>query len=144
MVSLREITRENHIECLKLKVGPGQEGFVASNAVSLAQSKFYPNAKPQAIYADDTMVGFLMTCVDEEDDNYWIWRLMVDARHQSKGYGREAMKLALEAIRADKARSKVLLSIEPENKAAEKLYLDLGFRHTGKVVDGEAVMQLDY
>lgn len=144
MVTLREITKENHIECIRLKVKPDQESFVASNAVSLAQSKFYPEACPLAIYSDDTMVGFVMHTVQPEDDNHWIWRFMVDARYQSKGYGREALKQLIALIKLDKARNKIRLSCVPENKASEKLYLDLGFQHTGVMYDGEAVMELSY
>ena len=33
------------------------------------------------------------------DSNYNLWRFMIDKRYQKKGYGREAMKLALEFIK---------------------------------------------
>ena len=42
MILLREITRDNYMDCLRLKVKPEQLSFVASNAVSLAQSKYEP------------------------------------------------------------------------------------------------------
>jgi diamine N-acetyltransferase len=144
MITLREITRDNYLECLRLKVAPEQEGFVASNAISLAQSKYHPETVPLAIYHDETMVGFIMYCIDSDDDSYWIWRLMVDARYQSKGYGTQAMKQVIERITADKSRNKVFISFEPENSNAERLYAGLGFVHTGEIMRGEAVMRLDY
>jgi len=65
-VILRDVTKENWQECIKLRLAPGQEHFVASNVYSLAESKFMPTFIPQAIYAnqdgtgDDTMVEFVM------------------------------------------------------------------------------------
>jgi diamine N-acetyltransferase len=71
---------------------------VASNLYSLAESKFQSNMKPLAIYHDEVMVGFLMYGIDPDDDNYWVYRLMVDREFQRKGYGKGAMKLLLEHL----------------------------------------------
>ena len=54
---------------------------------------------------------------------------MIDKRHQGKGYGREALRLALEFIRtfpAGKAEY-CWLSYEPDNEVAKNLYLSFGF-----------------
>jgi diamine N-acetyltransferase len=65
-VILRDVTKENWQECVRLQLAPEQEGFVSSNAYSLAESKFMPTFVPQAIYARDEatgagrMVGFIM------------------------------------------------------------------------------------
>lgn len=144
MVQLKEIDKDNYMQCLKLKVKQDQNSFVASNAVSLAQSKYHEDSFPLAIYSDDVMVGFLMHCIDADDNNHWIWRLMIDEGHQGKGYGKEAMKQVMENIKKDKTRNKILLSFEPENKNAERLYTSLGFIATGEINEGEAVMQYDY
>ena len=140
MVTLREITKDNFWECIGLKVEKGQEHFVAPNAVSLAESKYYPEYVPLAIYDDENMVGFLMHGVDPEDGAPWIIRLMIDRRYQRRGYASAAMEQALAALAGKGDRT--LLSLEPENTGAEALYLRLGFRHTGRVEDGEAVMEL--
>ena len=144
MIILREVTRDNYVECLELKVRPDQASFVASNAYSLAESKFFADCYPRAIYNDDVMVGFIMYGIDSDDGNYWVARLMIDERYQSHGYGAEAMKQAMAAITCDKTHSKILISFEPENTHAEKLYTRLGFQHTGRVIEGELVMQYDY
>lgn len=92
LITLREITKENLREAARLNVAPGQENFVAPNAYSVAQSKFYPTWAPLAIYAEDTMVGFLMYGRDEDgDQDYWLIRLMVDKQYPRRGYGRLAM-----------------------------------------------------
>jgi diamine N-acetyltransferase len=144
MLNLREINRENYMECLRLTVAPAQRDFVASNAFSLAQAKYHPQCVPLAIYSDDVMVGFVMYCIDSDDDNYWVWRLMVDERHQRRGYGRRAMELVINRISEDKTRNQVLISFRPDNKVAENLYNSLGFVHTGRMIDGEVVVQLSW
>ena len=52
-VTLREITSETVRAVTKLAVHPSQVGFVASNAVSLAEALFSSEAWYRAIYADD-------------------------------------------------------------------------------------------
>ena len=61
MVELRKITEENFEECLNLNIAENQKEFVSSNAHSLAQAWiYYDTAFPFAVYANNTMVGFIM------------------------------------------------------------------------------------
>ncbi len=59
-ISLREITRETLDAVLTLRVTPEQEGYVSSNAWSIAEAHFKEEAWFRAIYADDIPVGFLI------------------------------------------------------------------------------------
>ncbi|MBO4284559.1 MAG: GNAT family N-acetyltransferase [Clostridia bacterium] len=144
-VTLVKVTPENLIPLVQLTVTDPQKNFVASNTFSLAEA--YANvsngrfAQPFGIYADGDPVGFLMIGYDvpdeEEDrikypfvnDSYLIWRLMIDKYHQGKGYGKEAMRLALEYIRTFPCGKSDLcwLSYEPENEIAKNLYASFGF-----------------
>jgi diamine N-acetyltransferase len=141
-ISLQEITRDNWERCVRLKVTPEQEHFVASNAISLAQSKYEPEYIPLAVYGDNEMIGFLMYGQDRNDGKYWIARVMVDHRQQGKGYGRTAMQLLLERIQAMPDCDEILISYEPENEVARRLYASFGFRETGEIIEGEAVARL--
>jgi diamine N-acetyltransferase len=145
-VSLREITRENYRECLRLRVTPEQERFVASNAVSLAEAKYELELEPLAIFAGERMVGFVMygasTEGDMADGAHWIHRLMVDVAHQQHGYGRTALRLVLDRLRADLACREIAISWVPSNDVAERLYLSLGFIKTGEILWGERVGRL--
>ena len=87
-VSLREITADTVREVCRLRVAPGQEGFVAPVAESIAEAYFSPLAWFRAVYAGDTPVGFVMLEDDAASRQYFLWRLLIDARHQGKGYGR--------------------------------------------------------
>ena len=150
MVTLKEITTENFWEVISLKVRDDQKNFVASNAVSIAQSKVMPECIPLAIYNDDALVGFLMYCIDREDNNYWIYRLMIDTKFQSKGFGKKAMEIIIAKIKEDKSKNKIVTSAEPENSVAKKLYKKLGFKLTRELTgdpgddDREEIMELEY
>ena len=93
MVTLREITKENLDEVLALEVLEHQEAFVSSTAASLAQAYVYKEtAFPFAIYADDTVVGFIMLGYYEARDQYTLWKFLIDKKYQNKGYGKEALQ----------------------------------------------------
>ena len=144
MITLREINRSNFDAVLDLSVSNEQKHFVASNLYSMAQAKACPECIPLAIYDEESLVGFLMYCMDEDDKEYWIYRLMIDQKYQRLGYGRKAMKCVLSKISEDKQHNKVYISFEPENIAAKTLYEELGFQPDGRFVDGEIVYCLSY
>ena len=144
MLRLVEIDRYNFRSVLNLSVFPEQETLVASNEYSLAQAYAQPECVPLGLYIGNTPVGFAMYCLDPEDRQYWIDRLMIDRNHQRKGYGREAMRLLISRIRAlaDERHTYVYISFEHENSAAKSLYESLGFVPDGREIDGETVYRL--
>ena len=144
MITLKEIDRGNFFDVIKLGVDDEQKGFVATNVFSLAQAKAFPECVPLAIYEDEVLVGFTMYCMDQEDHEYWIYRLMIDTKHQSKGYGKAAMEKLIERIQDDKQHRVIYISFEPENMRAQQLYEKLGFEVDGRVIDGEIVYKLEY
>ena len=153
-IRLVKVNPENFDELIDLEVDKSQEDYVADNSYSLAEA--YANiaagryAQPFGIYDGEVPVGFLMigyNIADEEDDyrkyplikdNYLIWRFMIDKNHQGKGYGRAAMKLALEFIRTfPRGKAEYCwLSYEPENEAARKLYRSFGFVEAAEMPEG--------
>jgi diamine N-acetyltransferase len=145
MLSLVEIDRHNYLSILDLSVSEEQRSFVASNMYSLAQAFVQPECVPLALYAENKPVGFAMYCIDESDREYWIYRLMIDQRHQRRGYGRAAMLLLIDRIRSemDEERHRIFISFEPENETAKSLYESLGFEPDGRVEYGEIVYRLD-
>ena len=141
--TLRAVTRDTLGAVVALAVTDGQQGFVAPNVFSLAQAAVMPEMVPRAVYADETLVGFVMYGFDADEDAYCISRLMIDRAYQGKGYGRQAMALALADIRARAPKRDVCyISFEPHNTAARALYESLGFAPDGRVEDGELVYRL--
>lgn len=144
MLHLVDIDRYNYLSVLDLAVSAEQKSFVASNQYSLAQAYAQPECVPLALYAENKPVGFAMYCLDEEDHQYWIYRLMIDQRYQGVGYGREAMHLLIDRIRglSDEEHDRIYISFEPENEIAKSLYEGLGFVPDGRVIYGEIVYVL--
>jgi len=141
-ISLREIDSDNFQQCINLRVAEGQEKFVASNVTSIAQSKIYPASLPFAVYAGEEMVGFVMYGFDTDDNKFYLGRLMIDARHQGKGYGKAATLEVIERMKKIEECQEIYLSFVPENQGAEKLYASVGFERTGETSkSGEVIMR---
>jgi diamine N-acetyltransferase len=142
-VSLREVDEYNFWQCINLKVADEQTNFVAPNVRSIAESKVFPYLVPQAIYADEELIGFALYGRDLESGNYWIVRLMIDEKFQGKGYGKAATLGLIEKIRRLPDSGDIYLSFVPGNAGAEKLYRSVGFERTGETdADGEVIMRL--
>lgn len=160
MLHLEKITPANVWDVIDLKVKKHQKNFVASNDISIVQAYSAAEtgcvAMPFAICNEKRPVGFLMigfneaVLYDYDDEcdapeilknNYSIWRFMIDKRYQGRGYGREAMKLALDFVRTFPCGKAdyCSLSYEPENEVAAKLYHSFGFKENGEM-DGDEIV----
>jgi len=145
LISLRVITVENWRECVALQVADGQEDFVTPNVLSLAQSKFEVSRVPLAVYAEETMVGFVMYNQRPlKDGSYRLSRLMVDRRYQGHGYGRATVVAVLARMRQIPGCTEILLEYAPTNIAAARLYASLGFEAFGKTEYGIVDGKVDY
>ena len=161
MIHLEKIDYRNVWDIIGLEVTEPQEEFVASNRISLVQAYSVRDSETKAfpfgIYDDDTPVGFLMIGFNEaatyDDDeeppkalerNYSLWRLMIDRKYQKRGFGIEAIRLALAFIRTWPCGQAeyCALSYEPENEVAKKLYASFGFVENGEMDDDEIVAVL--
>jgi diamine N-acetyltransferase len=146
VVTLQEITQENLDDILNLKVTSKQENFVASNARSLAQALFYQEVTwYRAIYADETPVGFVMLEDDPVNSSYFLWRFMIDARFQKRGFGRQALKLAIEYAKTRPGAKALFTSCVSGDGSPGKFYAKMGFIYTGEMdEDGEQIMQYKF
>ena len=96
----------------------------------------------RAIYAGDEPVG--LVCLVPKGEEVYVARLIVDFRHQGRGYGKEAIRLVLAHARSLPGCNRVRLSHVPSNGRVARFYERFGFRHTGVVdEDGELEMLLD-
>ena len=144
-IRLEEVTRENLRAVCLLKVSPEQEDFVMPNSVSIAQSKYWPDYHPRAIYRDDLPVGFAMYSLLEPEakpDEFSITRLMIDQRWQREGIGRKALELTIKEIRRRSPTARILIYYEPENFVAKRLYAEFGFVEVDVDEDGEVIAEL--
>ncbi len=146
-ISLREITADTVRAVVMLSVAESQKGFVASNAISLAQALFAPEAWYRAIYKAEELVGFVMLedeslrAAPPEKPTIGVWRFMIDERFQGQGIGRAALLLVIAHARSKGIFEKLELSYVPGPGCPEPFYLGLGFRHTGRVDEGEVILE---
>lgn len=141
-IQFKDINKENWIQCIFLTTDKENkhslcEEFVASNALSLAQSKVEKGWITKAIYDEDKMIGFTMYGYCHEDNFYEICRLMIDYKYQGKGYGKVALGKIIEEMKRFKDCNKIFLSFDPENEIGKHLYETFGFKDTGKIIDDE-------
>jgi diamine N-acetyltransferase len=144
MVTLREITGETVVQICNLSdtLPEQQQKMVAPNAHSIAQAHFEEKAWFRAIYADETPVGFIMLYDDADGPKYFLWRLMIAAPYQGKGYGRRAIEQLVAYVRTRPGAAELLASYVPIEGGPEGFYRKLGFEPTGQIMDHEIVMRL--
>jgi len=142
-VVLEPVGKGNRAAILTLELLPQQQGFVASNAESLAEARHDDEAIARAVVAAGRVVGFLMYSAPDDDDEAIIYRFMIDRREQGKGLGRAAVAMALDEIRRLEHISRVSICYEPENEAARRLYARFGFVEQGLDEDDEMIAVLE-
>ena len=150
-IVLRELTAANREEVLALKLAPGQDRFVSSVADSLQEAKEHPHANPwyRAVYAGEEPVGFVMLswdCVPDPPEiigPWFLWKLLIDERHQRRGYGRDVVRLVADLLREQGAHE-LFSSYVTGDGGPAPFYKRLGFVETGELDPaGEVIIRLD-
>jgi diamine N-acetyltransferase len=136
-ITLEPITQHNWIECVNLEVTEQQyqRHAMAAHVKSLAQAYAEPWWNPLAIYAGDTMVGFVMYGRRPGSDINYILRLMIDARYQGRGYGKAALSAVIDRIKQEDG-GEIELDYDPDDPVAVRLYMGMGFRPIEQIEDG--------
>mgnify|MGYP000471455850 FL=1 len=159
MISLRKITEDNFEECISLAVTEQQREFIASNAYSLCEAYALTNHElyvpmPYAIYNDDTMVGFAMAVYqpmdpddpDDDENVYYLSRIMIDKKYQGLEYGKAALREVVEMIKAFPCgeATAIVLASNPANLPAYQMFRAFGFREMGITnSEGDNYLRMD-
>ena len=136
-----------HVDALLgLAVAPGQRRLVSDVARSLAQAAYEPKARALALFDGAEPVGLVLLYdarLDEKEpaDELYVWRLLIDARHQRRGLGALAMRWVIEEARRQGVAAVGLSHVDREGHAGP-FYEKLGFEYTGKVDGEERLMRL--
>lgn len=157
MIRLKKVTYDNLWEVVGLSVKPNQEYFIASNTDSLFEAYIAlsegHSALPFGLYKEETLIGFVMfgygSTGDEgepqiAEENYCLWRFMIDKNYQGKGYGKLALKACIAYLQSapEGPAEYCWLSYEPANAVAKSLYESVGFQENGELLDDEVVSVL--
>jgi len=148
-VSLQQVTASTVRAVTDLRVAPEQEGYVASNAVSIAQAYFHPEAWFRSVHAANELVGFVMLrdptllAPPPAVAQLSLWRFMIDRRYQRAGLGRKALELVVAHVRTRPGIDALHTSYVVGPHGPKEFYLSFGFRHTGEVKpNGEVALVL--
>ncbi len=144
-VELVEITPDNLLAVSALATHCYQEKFVAPMARSLSQALVPPlhDDHPvvpwiRAVRADNEIVGFMMVSAPSPGEPVpFLWRFLIDRRHQLRGVGRRAIQLLADEWRG-KGHNLLLVSWEEGLGGPRPFYERLGFVPTG-IVDGTEI-----
>lgn len=142
MLNIKMVDKNNFFEVINLKTHEFQNGFIESNALSIAESKYFSYWQCVGLYDGETLVGFAMYGkIDSEGGRVWLDRYMIDKNFQGKGYGSRFLSLLIKEIESLYKNSEIYLSIYKNNINAVKLYEKFGFKFNGEFDrDGECVM----
>ncbi len=139
-ITLEPLTELNFDAVVALRVADDQTRYVASNVLSIAQSKVWDYLFPVVIASDKAPIGFALWGRDPGTTRVYLVRLMIDRDHQRRGHGKVATRLLVSHVFAETHCADLYLSIVPGNIAAEGLYRSLGFLPTGETDgDGEVL-----
>ena len=132
VVRLEPLTPENVRAACDLRVAPGQEALVEPNAISIAEAYVHAQAWCRAVYAGGDLVGFVMLHDTDQGPGYMLWRLMIDARFQGRGFGREVVEQVAGYVRDRPGATELKVSVHPGAGSPAPFYESLGFRATGE------------
>ncbi|MGF1599898.1 MAG: GNAT family N-acetyltransferase [Acidimicrobiales bacterium] len=143
-VELVEITEHNLGPTLAIHPHRSQERLVSSVAKSLADAyvpETYEGAPvvpwPRLIVADGEPAGFVMLAlVTDHHPDPFLWRLLVDRRHQGRGIGHRVLDVIEDRLRAEGA-TRLFVSYVPGPGSPGPFYTARGFVPTGNTHDGE-------
>ncbi len=146
-IYLKDIDEENWLKIIMLTTNKDGnhsifEEFVASNALSIAQSKIEKGWIIKGIYNNDEIIGFTMYGYCQKTKFYELCRFMIDYRYQGNGYGKEALKIIIEEMKKIEGCKEIYLSTDEKNVIGKSIYEKIGFKNTGRFIDGEALYAL--
>ncbi|MGE4572591.1 MAG: GNAT family N-acetyltransferase [Candidatus Izemoplasmatales bacterium] len=148
-ISLKKITIDNFDQVIKLSdtLNDYQKKCVAPNLVSLAQAYVeYERAWPRVIYLHNEPIGFVMLALWDDDipkddwPAYYLWRFMISAQYQAKGYGKKVLDIIVNKCKEDKIKT-LYTSCEMSGNQPYDFYIKYGFEDTG-INDGEQILRM--
>ena len=155
-VELRDIVSDaDRAAVLRLRRAAGQERYLGSMASHFEDALADPQACPRmwSVHDRDRLVGFVMisdgipaATLAADDDivgPYFLWRLLIDAPLQGRGYGRATIDALVEYLGTRPDADVLITSCAAGEGSPQPFYLRYGFRLTGEQKWGEDLLVLD-
>jgi diamine N-acetyltransferase len=141
-ITICPVTSENWRNVANLKVTEEQSGYVAEPCYYLALCQYGGDWHPLAICKGSQVIGFMMWAVDPADGSCWLGGITIGQNWQRRGYGRKAVRIAMDMLNREHGFTDFALSYQPGNAAARELYAKIGFMETDEWEDDEIVARL--
>jgi diamine N-acetyltransferase len=147
LIELNERARE----FLLLEVNENQKNLVASVAQSFADALFphdFESGPPlpwiRGVLRESQPAAFIM-CADptEQQQDAWLWRLLVDKAHQGNGIGKFAVESVLARYKG-MGCARVLVCWAPIEGNAGDFYKKIGFVETGGKIGDQIVAEFRF
>lgn len=140
MIALKSVDESSYQAVLDLTVAEEDQGFVAPNVRSLADAWLYRengDVFPYAVWAGQQVVGFALIDIDEDIQQYMLWRMMIGKEFQGKGYGQALLEAVIELAQAHPSCDHLIASYVKGNQKMARLLEKNGF-----VLDSEEEREL--
>ena len=157
-VELRDIVTEDDDEAVMgLRRGPGQDRYLGRMRSHFEDAVVDAKGCPRMWSVHDAetggLVGFVMisdnvpaetlAADDEVVGPYFLWRLLIDHRHQGRGYGAATIDAVIDYLRTRPNAEFLLTSCVAGEGSPQPFYLKYGFELTGEQKWGEDLLRLD-
>jgi diamine N-acetyltransferase len=147
----RPVTRETLWPLINLAVRDDQRDLVSSNMKTFAEAPHEPGAVVWGLWDGKVPVG-LMAMVDPAGVRLhgpflaqgaaYLWRLMVAADRQGRGYGGQALRLAIATARVWGA-GHLVTGVNDAPHGNRGFYERHGFQSSDQVEEGDLLLVLD-
>ena len=156
MLVRRLVLRDHVPPLIRLIVRPDQQDLVSSNAKTLAEAAYEAGSHVWGLWDGDVLVGlmamihpgeypwqdYLARQPSDDATAAYLWRLMVGANFQGKGYGAAALAMAFDqTLTWGLSRLTAHVSDAPHSNLP--FYERHGFRKTGERDGAEVVIAID-
>jgi diamine N-acetyltransferase len=154
-VRLRDIvTAHDRAAVMGLRLASGQDQYLNSMQEIFEEADREQHAMPHPWAVHDAgtgaLVGFAMisdNIPQPMDDDlvgpYFLWKLLIDAPLQGRGYGAATIDAVVEYLRTRPGADVLYTSCADGPGSPRGFYLRYGFCDTGRVMWGENVLALD-
>jgi diamine N-acetyltransferase len=146
VVSLRPVTDANREAVEALSVRAEQRRFVSDVDESMLEAAREPGARALywAVYEEETPVGFVMIADEVDDPEYiahFLWKLLIDHRHQRRGLGTATLDLIADYFQERGVEAMWTSAVEGDGSPVA-FYERYGFTRTGELHGEEVLLRL--
>ena len=132
-IGLEPLDVHNWLKICDLSVDEKQKSyFNIPNVYWIGISRYEEKTELFAIKHGEEYVGFIGGGYDEDGVTGYINPLMIDERHQGKGYAKPAIKLMMQTLCDTLGVTTININHRKENVVAGSIYESLGFAVYGE------------